>query len=93
MGRASSALNGYLNFPGIGQVFAVRRETIEVKTGKSRVVDLQRYRRKQMDARLKSRIRPGKTKRIYRAPCSLVFVTKLLARLKLARPGCGSERR
>lgn len=26
---ASSELNGYLNFPGIGQVFAVRRETME----------------------------------------------------------------
>ena len=32
----SSELNGYLNFPGVGQVFAVRRETIEVKSGKRR---------------------------------------------------------
>ena len=29
----SSELNDYLNFPGVGQVFAVRRETVEVKSG------------------------------------------------------------
>ena len=34
---ASSELNGYLNFPGVGQVFAVRRETVEVKSGKRRI--------------------------------------------------------
>ena len=32
----SSELNDYLDFPGIGQVFAVRRETVEVKSGKRR---------------------------------------------------------
>ena len=32
----SSELNDYLNFPGVGQVFAVRRETVEVKSGKRR---------------------------------------------------------
>ena len=32
--RVSSALNDYLNFPGVAQVFAVRRETVEVKSGK-----------------------------------------------------------
>ena len=32
----SSELNGYLNFPGVGQVFAVRRETVEVKSAKRR---------------------------------------------------------
>ncbi len=30
----SSELNGYVDFPGVGQVFAVRREVTEVKTGK-----------------------------------------------------------
>ena len=30
----SSKLNDYLDFPGIGQVFAVRRDTVEVKSGK-----------------------------------------------------------
>ena len=30
----SSALNDYLDFPGVGQVFAVRRDTVEVKSGK-----------------------------------------------------------
>ena len=34
---ASSELDGYLNFPGVGQVFAVRRETVEVKSGKRRI--------------------------------------------------------
>jgi len=29
----SSALNHYLDFPGVGQVFAVRRDTVEVKSG------------------------------------------------------------
>ena len=33
----SSKLNGRLNFPGVGQVFAVRRETLEVKSGKRRI--------------------------------------------------------
>ena len=33
---ASSELNGYLNFPGVGQVFAVRRDIVEVKSGKRR---------------------------------------------------------
>ena len=33
----SGELNGYLNFPGVGQVFAVRRETVEVKSGKRRI--------------------------------------------------------
>ena len=32
----SSELNDYLNFPGVGQVFAIRRETREVKSGKRR---------------------------------------------------------
>ena len=32
----SSGLNDYLNFPGVGQVFAIRRETREVKSGKRR---------------------------------------------------------
>ena len=32
--RVSSELNDYLNFPGVGQVFAVRRETRHVKSGK-----------------------------------------------------------
>ncbi len=32
----SSELNSYLDFPGVGQVFAVRRETVEVKSGKRR---------------------------------------------------------
>ena len=32
----SGELNGRLNFPGVGQVFAVRRETVEVKSGKQR---------------------------------------------------------
>ena len=32
----SSELNDYLDFPGVGQVFAVRRETVEVKSGKRR---------------------------------------------------------
>ncbi len=32
----SGELNGYLDFPGVGQVFAVRRETVEVKSGKRR---------------------------------------------------------
>ena len=30
----SSKLNDYLDFPGVGQVFAVRRNTVEVKSGK-----------------------------------------------------------
>ena len=34
--RVSSELNDYLDFPGVGQVFAVRRETVEVKSGKRR---------------------------------------------------------
>ena len=29
----SSALNDYLDFPGVAQVFAVRRDTVEVKSG------------------------------------------------------------
>lgn len=29
-------LNEYLNFPGVAQVFAVRRDTVEVKSGKRR---------------------------------------------------------
>ena len=33
----SSKLNGRLNFPGVGQVFAVRRATFEVKSGKRRI--------------------------------------------------------
>ena len=33
----SSELNGYLNFPGVGQVFAVRREAGDVKSGKRRI--------------------------------------------------------
>ena len=33
----SSELNGYLNFPGVGQVFAVRRDTVEVKSAKRRI--------------------------------------------------------
>ena len=32
----SSELNDYLDFPGVGQVFAVRRETVEVKSAKRR---------------------------------------------------------
>ncbi|MCY4405630.1 MAG: ISAs1 family transposase [Rhodospirillaceae bacterium] len=32
----SNELNDYLNFPGVGQIFAVRRETVEVKSGKRR---------------------------------------------------------
>ena len=32
----SSELNDYLNFPGVGQVFAIRRDTVEVKSGKRR---------------------------------------------------------
>ena len=32
----STELNHYLNFPGVGQVFAVRREIVEVKSGKRR---------------------------------------------------------
>ena len=32
----SSELNDYLDFPGVGQVFAVRRETVEVKSAKQR---------------------------------------------------------
>ena len=32
----SGELNDYLDFPGVGQVFAVRRETQEVKSGKLR---------------------------------------------------------
>jgi predicted transposase YbfD/YdcC len=31
----SSALNDYLNFPGVAQVFAIERHTIEKKTGKT----------------------------------------------------------
>ncbi len=31
--RASSEINEYVNFPGVGQVFAVRRKVAEVKTG------------------------------------------------------------
>ena len=34
--RVSSELNGSPTFPGVGQVFAVRRETREVKSGKRR---------------------------------------------------------
>ena len=30
----SSALNDYLDFPGVGQVFAVGRQTVEVNSGK-----------------------------------------------------------
>ncbi len=30
----SAELNGYVDFPGTGQVFAVHRETLEIKTGK-----------------------------------------------------------
>ncbi len=30
----SSELNGYADFPGTGQVFALHRETLDVKTGK-----------------------------------------------------------
>ena len=33
----STELNAYLDFPGVGQVFAIRRETVEVKSGKRRV--------------------------------------------------------
>ena len=33
----SSELNDYLNFPGVAQVFAVRRETDEVKSAKRRI--------------------------------------------------------
>ena len=32
----SGELNDYLDFPGVGQVFAVRRETVEVKSGRRR---------------------------------------------------------
>ena len=32
----SGELNDYLDFPGVGQVFAVRRDTVEVKSGKRR---------------------------------------------------------
>ena len=32
----STELNHYANFPGVGQVFAVRREIVEVKSGKRR---------------------------------------------------------
>ena len=32
----SNGLNHYLNFPGVGQVFAIRRETREVKSAKRR---------------------------------------------------------
>ena len=32
----STELNHYLNFPGVGQVFAVQRDTVEVKSGKRR---------------------------------------------------------
>ena len=32
----SSKLNHYVNFPGVGQVFAVRRDTVEVRSGKPR---------------------------------------------------------
>ena len=32
----SSELNDYLNFPGVGQVFAIRRDTVEVKSAKRR---------------------------------------------------------
>ena len=32
----SSELNDYVRFPDVGQVFAVRRETVEVKSGKRR---------------------------------------------------------
>ena len=34
--RVSSELNDHLDFPGVGQIFAVRRETQEVKSGKRR---------------------------------------------------------
>jgi len=33
----STALNGYLDFPHLGQVFAIERHTIEKKTGKTSV--------------------------------------------------------
>ena len=33
---ASCELNDYVNFPGVAQVFAVRRDTVEVKSGKRR---------------------------------------------------------
>ena len=33
----STELNDYLDFPGVGQVFAVRRDTVEVKSAKRRV--------------------------------------------------------
>ncbi len=32
----SGELNDYLDFPGVGQIFAVRRETVEVKSGRRR---------------------------------------------------------
>ena len=32
----SGELNDYLDFPCVGQVFAVRRETVEVKSGRRR---------------------------------------------------------
>ena len=35
--RVSSELNHYLDFPGVGQVFAIQRETLEVKSGKRRL--------------------------------------------------------
>lgn len=34
--RVSTALNDYLDSPGVGQVFAVRRDTVEVKSAKRR---------------------------------------------------------
>ena len=34
---ASTEINEYVRFPGVGQVFAVRREVTEVKTGERRV--------------------------------------------------------
>ena len=33
----STELNDYLDFPGVGQVFAIRRDTVEVKSAKRRV--------------------------------------------------------
>lgn len=34
--RASAGISGYVRFPGAGQVFAVRREVTEARTGKRR---------------------------------------------------------
>ena len=40
----SSELNDYADFPGTGQVFAVHRETLEVKTGKKSLSECFAYR-------------------------------------------------